>query len=147
MNDQPKKSPAEAGIEEALRQALIYNDRMNLPRVDAKEVCATNAELEALYTPWYRDLHAFLQGAILAHVLIRVTEVSPRLANEIAHEVQEWCDAGDTYPEWIWEWANERGMDPDALVAKAKADTAEWLTQPFPAPAPVKQNPEANPTS
>jgi hypothetical protein len=119
--------PAGPFIEDLLKQALVSEDLMTLPPLGATDDCKTNAEVEAVYAAWYRDVHAFLWHASLAHVLIRLEENHPNLAAGLAHEVKEFLEAGDVYPEWVWEWATDRGMDPAQIRAEARQKRADWL--------------------
>ncbi len=119
--------PAAPFIKTLLSEGLIAYDRMELPPADAAAALATNADVEALYAPWHRDLHDFLWAATLAHVLIRLEENHPNLAAGIAREVDQFLDAGDAYPEWIWEWATDRGLNPDEIIADARAKHEAWL--------------------
>lgn len=125
MADQtPPAAPFIAGL---LEDALIADDRMKLPDWDAVKECTTNAEVRAMYEPYFHELHAFLFSATLAHVLIRLEENHPKLAAGIAAEVKDWLDAGDAYPEWVWQWAEERGLDPEKVRADARTAHEEWL--------------------
>lgn len=119
--------PAGPFIEGLLKDALVSGDAMHLPDLEAIHACKTNAEVEALYAPWYRDLHGFLFTASLAHVLIRLEENHPNLAAGLAAEVKDYLDAGDTYQEWVWEWAKARGLDPEQIPADARKAHDEWL--------------------
>lgn len=119
--------PAAPFIADLLRDALVSDERMTLPDFDALHACKTNAEVEALYDPWYHHLFAFLMHATLAHVLIRIEENHPNLAAGLAAEVKDYLDAGDTYPELIWDWATARGLDPEQIRAKERTQHEEWL--------------------
>lgn len=119
--------PATEFIKSQLESALIAFDRMELPSTEARDACKTNAEIDALYAPWLRDIHSFLSHATLAHVLIKVEENHPNLAAGIAHEVDAFLDAGDIYNEAVYDWAKHCGMDPEQIVADARTQHDEWL--------------------
>lgn len=125
MEDQTP--PVGPFIVKLLESALISDDRMNLPERDAIEGCKTNAEVEALYDPWYHHTYAFLMHAALAHILIRIEETQPNLAAGLAAEVEDYLDAGDAYPEWVWQWAEERGLVPEEIRTEARTRREEWL--------------------
>jgi len=125
--------PADEFIQQMLKSALVANDRSKLPKLGAAAQCKTNAEIETLYAPWYRDTYWFLFSSVTAHMLIRIKDLSPNFAAGLAREVQDWLDAGDAYPEWVWDWASAAGIDPDKTIAKARAEVADWLGQPSPA--------------
>jgi hypothetical protein len=119
--------PAGPWIKDLLESALISHDRMELPELEATRACKTNAEVEALHDAWYHHTYAFLMHSALAHVFIRLEENHPNLAAGLAAEVKDWIESGDAYPEWIWEWASERGLDPDEVIASARRGREEWL--------------------
>jgi hypothetical protein len=111
-----------------LASGLVALDRMTLPPWDTEY--ATNGDSEAAHAEYYRDMHEYLWSATIAHVLIRVKENAPRIAEAIAAEVGEYLDAGDTYPEWIWQWATEVGLDPEKIKADAREKREAWLKKP-----------------
>lgn len=119
--------PAGPFITDLIMDALASEARMELPKMGAINACKTNAEVEALYDGWNHQMYAFLMHATLAHVLIRIEENHPNLAAGIAQEVRDFLDAGDVYNELIWDWATNRGMDPEQIRAEVLAKHAEWL--------------------
>ena len=121
-------------VKSQLKSGLIAFDRMEMPPFDVEY--ATNAEHEAAYAPYHAAVSSFLWHSTLAHVLIRVKENAPRIAEAIAFEVKDYLDAGDAYPEWIWDWAVGAGLDPDAIKDEARAKYEAWLATP-PKAAPV----------
>jgi hypothetical protein len=119
--------PAGPFIALLLKDALVADDAMHLPELEAIRACKTNAEIEALYDRWHHHTYAFLMHATLAHMLIRVEESHPNLAAGLAAEVKGFLDAGDAYPEWVWERAQARGIDPEQIRADARTKHEEWL--------------------
>ncbi len=109
-------------LSESLKQAIVLEDRATLPQ---HSEYATGADLEAAYTGWFRDTYGFLLNAVTA-----LQENVPRIAEAIASEVNDYLESGDAYPEWIWEWAAERGIDTEALRDEERARYATWLTLP-----------------
>jgi hypothetical protein len=115
-------------VADHLRDGLIYEDLMVLPPWDAEY--ALNSDREDAYQPFYSAMNGFHFNAVLAHVLIRVKEANPDLAASIGAEVESYIDAGDAYPEWIWDWATEAGLDPEKIRAEAREKRAAWLAEP-----------------
>lgn len=140
------RNPAEKMIEEFLKSALASNHTDALPDLNAADECKTKGELAALYAPFYSELYSFLFHAAIAHILIRVQDSYPAFAAGIAAEVADFIEDGGAYDEWVWEWADKRGLDPDRLIAEAKAHREEWVTKPHvkrTIPAPATITPEA----
>lgn len=127
--------PADEFIRKLLIDALIADRSENLPELSASRACATNAEVAALYAPWNAATYAFLMHAVTAHLLIRIHETSPNLAAGLAREVEDYLDAGDAYPEWVWEWATARGINTEETIETARAKHAAWLAAPRTPPA------------
>jgi hypothetical protein len=115
-------------VKSQLKSGLIAFDRMEMPRFDSEY--ASNAEHEAAYAPYHAAVSSFLWHSTLAHVLIRVKENAPRIAEAIVSEVKDYLDSGDAYPEWIWDWAVAAGLDPDAVTAEAREKYEAWLASP-----------------
>lgn len=115
-------------LRDSLRYAIVADNLMELPEVPPAGM--SNGEREAYYAAWHRDVYAFLKHSVIAHFLIRLHENVPRIAEAIAAEVSEFLEAGDAYPEWVWQWATDRGMDPEAIIAEARAKREEWLARP-----------------
>lgn len=42
-------------------------------------------------------------------------------ADDAAVRIWTAADAGDSYGEWLWQWAKEAGLDPDAIYANGEA--------------------------
>lgn len=57
----------------------------------------------------------------MALLLKALVEHAPAQANEAAGELWSAADAGDSYGEWLWEWARDEGLDGDALYDDGKA--------------------------
>jgi hypothetical protein len=115
-------------VKSQLKSGLIAFDRMEMPRFDAEY--ASNAEHAAAYAPYHAAVNSFLWHSTLAHVLIRVKENAPRIAEAIVSEVKDYLDAGDAYPEWIWDWAVAAGLDPETIKTEAREKYAAWLAAP-----------------
>ncbi len=119
--------PAGPFIAELLEGALIANDGMKLPALELIQACTTNAEIDALYLPFFNDMHALFYNATLAHVLIRLEANHPNLAAGLAAEVRSYLDDGGLYGELVWDWAEKRGLDPEKIIADARTAAEERL--------------------
>lgn len=73
-------------------------------------------------------LFAYLLDSVIADMLIQIQGVNSSWADKAAAELDDKLEGGDYYPEMLWEWAIERGLDPESITAKAKARIAEKET-------------------
>jgi len=65
-------------------------------------------------------LFAYLLNAVTADVLIEVQGYNRAWADTMADALEDKLEGGDYYPEMLWQWATERGLDPEAVAAEAK---------------------------
>jgi hypothetical protein len=73
------------------------------------------------------NMHCFsyLLDAVISDVLIEVQGYNRGWADSLADALNNKLEWGDYYPEQLWHWANERGLDPESIIEKAKAKLAE----------------------
>ncbi|AYR01586.1 hypothetical protein PP639_gp086 [Arthrobacter phage Seahorse] len=73
------------------------------------------------------NMHCFsyLLDAVIADVLIEIQGYSRTWADSMAEALNNKLEWGDYYPEQLWHWATERGLDPEEITEKAKAKFAE----------------------
>ena len=72
-----------------------------------------------------RDSEAASRYSLLTHQMIHnhdtvvslkaMQQVDPRLADDLAARLWTAADAGDSYGEWLWQWAEEAGLDAEAI--------------------------------
>ncbi|MFS0715494.1 hypothetical protein [Arthrobacter phoenicis] len=63
---------------------------------------------------------AYLLDAVIADVLIEVQGYNRAWADTMADALEDKLEGGDYYPEVLWQWAIERGLDPEKIAAEAK---------------------------
>lgn len=82
---------------------------------------------EAQAAKWRRNayLYAMVGTQGTAALLVLIQKLAPGLADKLLHEWWEQVDAGDVLHEWVWEWATERGLHPEAIRADAAAKWKE----------------------
>lgn len=73
-----------------------------------------------------RDLSDRLMHQVIsAHdgylLLDALNEIDADKANEVAALIWQAAEAGDSYGECLWEWAEKRGLDPDAITEDGNA--------------------------
>lgn len=73
------------------------------------------------------------QRIICAHdtylLLTALAEVAPERADELAAQMWHAAEAGDSYGEWLYQWAVEAGLDAEAICRRAKASLPEDVTE------------------
>jgi len=94
---------------------------------DERDEAAMARYMQNVYrVMWCHDLY-------LAISTLR--EVDPVKADEVADRTVLAAVAGDGYGEWLWQWADERGLDADAICdqarERAKATSVVESTQPM----------------
>jgi hypothetical protein len=68
-------------------------------------------------------LFSFLLDAAIVDILLEIQGYSRSWADRIASELDDKFDS-EYYGEMVWQWADERGLDPDAIIETAKANFA-----------------------
>lgn len=61
-------------------------------------------------------------SAVMMAALIEQDEA---LADRVAERCWTAAVAGDSYGEWLWEWGEASGLDPDAIQAEAAGSVGE----------------------
>jgi hypothetical protein len=69
-------------------------------------------------------LQAYISSAITVDLLRTIQGMEPVLADDIARQF-DWTHESGESSELLWDWAIERGLDPDALVEAAMAQIAK----------------------
>ncbi|MGL3805872.1 hypothetical protein ACSYDW_07205 [Paeniglutamicibacter sp. R2-26] len=76
---------------------------------------------EAQVARWRRNAYLYnMVGATgTAALLVMIQGLAPGLADKLLNEWHERMEAGDVMAEFVWEWATERGLDPEEIKAEA----------------------------
>ena len=72
-------------------------------------------------------LQVFIQSAAITDLLQTIQRMAPGLADGIARDFDSLHESGEV-GELLWDWATERGLDPEAIIEEAKAKIAETKT-------------------
>ena len=68
----------------------------------------------------------FLYKAVQADLMMTIAEIAPDRADDISRNITARLEAGDYYPENVWEWLQERDIDPHKIQDEINAaHTAE----------------------
>lgn len=73
-------------------------------------------------------LQAYIGAAAIVDLLRTIQAMAPGLADDIARQF-DWKHESGESGELLWEWAKERGLDPDALIEEAKAEITKRDTK------------------
>lgn len=79
---------------------------------------------DAAMAAQYRSLmhlQAYIGSAITVDLLRTIQSMAPALADDIARQF-DWSHESGESGELLWEWAIERGIDPEAISEEAKAE-------------------------
>lgn len=110
-------------LEDSLKQEQYFSLAMNAGmKFEPKDPSP-----EAQIAKWRRN--AYLYGLVgtqgITALLIMIQDLAPGLADKLLREWWEQVDSGDVLHEWVWEWATERGMDPEEIKAAAEKEWKE----------------------
>ncbi len=123
MSDPSIKWPGEAnpegpwGAEEVMRwlayEGLFCNARSYglLPRDMTDDLAMMRYRENVARFQYAHDLYLALDA---------LREVDPAKADEVAHRTVLAAVAGDSYGEWLWEWADGCGLDADAICEASR---------------------------
>lgn len=113
-------------IERELKDALsqqeywLYHMRqhMNFELGDKSDAA------QAVHFRSLMHLHAHIQSAAVANLLQTIQGMAPGLADGIARDFNDLFEWGET-GELLWEWATDRGLDPEAIAEEAQFKLAQ----------------------
>lgn len=90
----------------------------------------TEGASEADNLRYMLNLHTWLWQAEVADLLMRLQQIAPpEDVDGIAATFVDQSQAGDYYPEMLWEWLTERGIDPERLRAEGEQIARDTLKQ------------------
>jgi hypothetical protein len=116
----------EREIRDAFYQFEFWTDAADKARKfepGDKSDAARAAQCESLM-----HLHAYIGSSVIVDLLRTIQGMAPGLADGIAREF-DWLHESGESGELLWDWAKERGLDPDKLIEEAKAKVAERDTK------------------
>ena len=106
-------------IEDALRQGELWrrymNEHMQFDRGD-KPDAAMAVQYKSLM-----HLQSYIGSVTIVDLLRTIQGMAPGLADGIAREF-DWLHESGESGELLWDWATERGIDPEAIIDAAKAE-------------------------
>lgn len=106
-----------ASLDSYGKQHEAFDAMCKVPETDTKAKEQARAE-------WRLHLYiATWQGSV-ADLLIQIQEAFPSAADQIARDFHERGEEGNG--EWIWDWATQRGLDPEKIQNDARA---KWKEQ------------------
>jgi len=69
---------------------------------------------------YQENLGRFQYGHDLYLALGALRRIDPQAADEVADRIILAALAGDSYGEWLWQWAGECGLDADGICAASR---------------------------
>jgi hypothetical protein len=107
----PEDATADAMIKVSIGIALA-----RLEAMDADDMFGDDAtkESKALHFAQLTAMQGWYQTVVALKALVAVDTVK---ANAVAYDIWSAADAGDSYGEWLWQWAveNDIPVHPDTL--------------------------------
>lgn len=79
----------------------------------------SDAAMAAQYK-FLMHLNAYIGSAVTVDLLRTIEGMAPGLADDIARQF-EWTHESGESEELLWDWATERGLDPEEIIEDAKA--------------------------
>lgn len=83
----------------------------------------SDASMAAQYR-YLMHLQAYIGSAVTVDLLRTIQGMAPGLADDIARQF-DWTHESGESGELLWDWAKERGLDPEAIIETAKTTLAE----------------------
>jgi hypothetical protein len=80
----------------------------------------SDAATAALYR-YLMHLQAYIGSAVTVDLLRTIQGMAPGLADDIARQF-DWTHESGESGELLWDWAKERGIDPETIIDEAKAE-------------------------
>ena len=77
------------------------------------------------FARWGLNSSEMIAGHDRYLLLEAIRELDPAKADEIAERIIVAAEAGDSYGEWLWQWATELGLDADRLYDGVEAEEVE----------------------
>jgi hypothetical protein len=117
-----------ATAEQLIRSCLVGGQEMfvrmqHALRANMKETRGTDA-YDSTMLKYIAMLHGFLLTVVEADLMIAIHALAPDKADEIARATIAHGDSGDFYPEQMWHWLTERGIDPERIRTETEAALA-----------------------
>lgn len=70
-------------------------------------------------------LFSYLVDAVIVDLIQQIQGVNPTWADKAANDLHHRLEDGEYHSEMMWQWATQRGLDPEEITEKAKAQYAE----------------------
>jgi hypothetical protein len=80
----------------------------------------SDAAMAALFR-YLMHLQAYIGAAVAVDLLRTIQGMAPGLADDIARQF-DWTHESGESGELLWEWAKERGIDPETIIEEAQAE-------------------------
>jgi hypothetical protein len=107
-------------IEDAFTQWELWTHHSREHRKQFEVGDKSDAAMAAMYR-YLMHLHAYIGSTITVDLLRTIQGMAPGLADDIARQF-DWTHESGESGELLWDWATERGIDPEPIIESAKAE-------------------------
>ena len=125
--DNPDVPPtAENLLRNAIATGQAASARMwerGLPRFDEGETNRRRMERMAV---WFWGFFEMVGAHDLCLALNALRQVDPKRADEVAAEIVDAYESGDSYSEWLWEWCEAFGLDAQKIDNEARDECRKF---------------------
>jgi len=108
----------EREIKDALSQYEYWNHAMN-EHMKFDRGDKSDAAMAAQYK-WLMHLQSYIGSVTTVDLLQTIQGMAHGIADDIARQFDELHESGES-GELLWDWAADRGLDPESIIEDAKA--------------------------
>jgi len=113
----------EREIKDAFTQWELWTHYAHEHRKEFEVGDKSDAAMAGMYR-YLMHLQAYIGAAVTVDLLHTIQGMAPGLADGIARQFDWTHDSGES-GELLWDWATERGLDPEELIEAAKAEISK----------------------
>lgn len=116
-------------IARELTDALSQQERFSATLKASMKFPVADKSDAAMAAKYKMSMHlqAYIASAAIADLLRTIQGMAPGLADQIAREFNDLHESGEQ-GELLWEWAAERGLDPEEIIETVKHELAQGET-------------------
>jgi hypothetical protein len=116
----PGDATADSIVRHLSVEGLIHAVR-SLRLMREADATENTPQHQAAVTRHLMNINIFTAEYAAVRALKALKEVDPQLADGVAREIWETWEAGPEVGEFLWDWVEGYGIDPDAVEAESLA--------------------------